>query len=262
MTPRPGLVSRRRFAAFVRSLAPHIGFRIESPDFVSVRDTGHGLHIKRRKRRPIGLILERQYRWATAFFCYRDIIDGTVYTSLSVTTNYENGTITETQDAEGGIHVHTPSDESYVCPAIDVSSDEDEEFDYGAFISTDDPVYSGALDPAGLLPAAAAALENDGAPATAQSWSWYADDAAPTGITQVLGSWTGASDARVIRRINSYQYRWRVTGPHALDLAWDQGGSSFAITVPADGASAWYDDVIPATESVSDQIDNVVIALA
>lgn len=257
-----GIIKRADFAEYIAAISKHVGFHFESPDFTGVRHTGRGLHIKRRKRRHIGLELELQARWAIAFTCPRDVIDGVVYSTLTLVQNYENGVITETQTAAGGVHLHTPSDETYACPEIEVSSDYDDEFDYGGFIDAEDPAYSGELDPALLLPAAAAGLENDGAPAVAQSWSWLDTEAPPTGITQNLGSWSGSPDALTARRIDSRRYRWRVTGPHALDLSWDQGGSTLSTTVAAGSTSGWYDDAIPATEGVPDVLDNVIIDIA
>jgi hypothetical protein len=211
--------------------------------------------------REITLELERQYRWATAFTCYREIVSGVVYRVLTSVTPYVNGTITETQTAAGGVHLHTPLDESYTCPEVEVASDEDPEFDYGAPDGTTTITYSGVLDPALLIPAAEEGLENDGEPAVASSWTWLSNADAPTDITQNLGYWDAVPDALIARRVNSYRYRWRVTG-RALDLTWDQGGTSHSASIAAGAVSDWFDDDIPATELTTDVIDNVVITLA
>lgn len=259
---RPGLLSRAELARFIRRVSDQLGFRVESDDFISVRDTGHGLQIRRKRAGHITVELELQYRWATALTCARVVDGGVAYKVSTDVSTYDNGTITETQTAAGGVHLLTPSDESYTCPELDVISDLDPEFDYGDLISTDPTVFSEVLDEDLLLPAAAAALEDDGSPYIALTRTWLDTVAPPTDIAQNLGSWSGATDPLLGRRIDSYRYRWKVTGPRPLIIEWEQGGGSLSTTVAPGGASSWYDDTIPATQGVADSIDNVVINLA
>jgi hypothetical protein len=223
---------------------------------------GDELHFERElPPREITLELELQFRWALAFTCARDIIEGVAYTTLTQVNHYENGSITETQTAAGGTHVHNASDDSYVCPAIEVTSDEDDEFDYGSPTTSEPPAYSGSLSPSALLPAAEGALENDGDPSVMQSFNWLSNAAAPTDIYQELGFWFGYPDPITARRVESYRYRWRATGA-ALDLTWTQGGSTQSASVADGDVSAWFDDEISAVESEPDTITDVVITLA
>ena len=260
---KSGVIRRADFAHYLLTLAPHMGFHLDSPDFESVRDTGHGLHITRRKEKLVRLELELQYRWATALTCARVAIEaeGVAYKVSTDVAHYDNGSITETQTAAGGVHLLTPSDETYTCPALDVVSDFDPEFDYGDLISIDDTVFSEPLDEELLLPAAAAALEDDGAPYVAVTSSWYTDENPPTDISQNLGVWVGAGDPLLARRINSFRYRWKITGRASVHIEWEQGGSTLDTTVSPGGASSWYDDNIPATQGVNDTIDNVVLTV-
>jgi len=257
---RHGVIRRGDFAAYLAALAPHLGFQLESPSFDSVRDTANGLHIHRR-RGFATVKLELQYRWATALTCARVVSGGVAYKVSTDVSHYDNGDITETQTAAGGVPLLLPSDETYTCPALDVVSDFDPEFDYGDLISTDDTVYSEPLDEDLLLPAAAAALEDDGSPYIAVTRTWLDTVAPPTDITQNLGSWSGATDPLLARRIDSYRYRWKVTGQKPVRIEWDQGGSTLDTTVPPGGSSSWYDDEIPATEGVNDTIDNVALTV-
>jgi hypothetical protein len=209
--------------------------------------------------------LEVQSRTALAFTCPREIVDGVVYGKLTIVTTYEHDTITETQTAAGGVHLHTPSDDTYVCPAVVVESDEEEGLDYGSQIG--DPVftYSVVLDPELLRPAAEAGLESwddSPDPSIASSGTWMSDTDPPTGLGALLGYWTAFSGAPAIAvRVFRKRYRWK-TYARGVDLEWDQGGTSHTLNLDADEVSDWYDDTLPDTEGEADEVENVVITLA
>lgn len=258
-----GIIHRRDFADYVRKLSLHLGIRLDSPDFESVRSTGHGIHIKRRRTQMAGLELELEYRWQTGIYCFAVEDGGVIYTRLEIAANYDNGTITQvTEQPDPGPHYWGPGDTAHTCAGVDITDDADPEFDYGAFIDESPPAYSGALDAGDLLSLVTAAVEADGAPYVAQSWSWRADADPPTGITQLLGSWSDEGEPLTTRKVSSYRYRWRNTGRLALDIAWDQGGGSLSTSLARDATSGWYVDVIPATEAVQDEITSVVITYA
>jgi hypothetical protein len=260
---RSGVIRRADFANYLRTLAPHLGFHLDSPDFESARDTGNGLHIRRRRTPYAGLELELEDRWQIGTYCFAVEDGGVIYTRREVTGNYENGTITQvTLQPDPGPHYWGPGDTAHTCEYAEITNDQDPEFDYGAFVDEDAPAYSGALDAADLLPLVTAAVEAAGAPYIAASWSWLATDAAPTGIIVALGSWDDNGSALTSRRVFSYRYRWRNTGSVPLDIAWEQGGGSLSTSLSVNETSDWYVDTIPATQAVTDEIDNVVIELA
>jgi hypothetical protein len=212
----------------------------------------------------VTLELEVQSRTALAFTCPREIDDGVVYGKLTIVTTYEHGTITETQTAAGGVHLHTPSDDTYVCPFIVTESDEEEGFDYGSQIGDAVFTYSVVLDPELLRPAAEAGLESwddSPEPSIASSGTWMSDTDPPTGLGALLGAWAGESDARTAVRVTRKRYRWK-TYARGVDLEWDQGGTTRTLSLDADEVSEWYDDTLPDTEGEADEVDNVVITLA
>ena len=258
-----GIIRRRDFADYVRTLSRHLGIRLDSPDFDSVRSTGHGLHIKRRRMLMASFELELEYRWQTGMYCYAVESGGTIYTRLEIVGNYDNGSITQvTEQTAPGPHYWGPGDTPHTCASVTITDDEDPGFDYGGFIDEDPPSYSGALDADDLLSLVTGAVESAGAPYVAQSWSWRGDADPPTGITQLLGSWSDDGLPLTTRTVHSYRYRWRNTGSLALDLAWDQGGSSLSTSLARAATSGWYVDVITATEAVQDEITSVVVTLA
>jgi hypothetical protein len=222
---------------------------------------GDELFFEREVPREITLELELQYRWATAITCARVVDGGVAYKVSTDVSIYENGSITETQTAAGGVHLLTPSDESYTCPALEVVSDFDPDFDYGDLISVEPTVFSEILDEALLLPAADEALEDDGTPYVTVTRTWMSNVDAPTDITQNLGFWVAEGNPLTGRRLNRYRYRWRVTGA-SLDLEWTQGGISQTDTIAAGATSDWYDDDYNTVIDAGDAITDVVITLA
>jgi hypothetical protein len=207
--------------------------------------------------------LEVQSRTALAFTCPLEI-DTVVYGKLTIVTTYEHGTITETQTAAGGVHLHTPSDDTYVCPYHVVESDEEEGFDYGLPIGDPVMTYSDVLDPELLRPAADAGLESwddSPDPFIASSGTWMSNTDPPTGLGALLGTWVGESDSRIAVRVTRKRYRWKIYA-RGVDLEWDQGGTTHTLSLDADEVSEWYDDTLPDTEGETDQVENVVITLA
>lgn len=256
---RQGVVRRSDFAAYAAAVGEHLGFKIESPSIDFARDTGNGLHLHRR-RAFMTVELEFQYRTATAFTCYVEIVDDVVYASKEVVTTYENGAITVTLTSEGGVHLHTPSDETYTCPTIDVVSDAEDGFDYGEVVSVGDPTYTDVLSPGSLLPAAAAALEDSGSPYVGVTRTWLSTTAAPTDITADTGYWEGGPPL-VNRKINSYNYRWRISGLYGMHIEWEEGGDAYSADVAPNSESDWYEDTIPTSSAERSVIENVVIRL-
>ena len=259
-----GIIRRRDFADYIRELSRHLGIRLGSSDFISVRDTGHGLHIRRR-RAPlptlITLELEYEYRWAEVFACASFEEDGVAYSHSEVVEHYENGDITyTTTQPDPGPHLFTADDPLHECESTVATDDEDPEFDYGALESTDDPTYSGAVDVDALLTSARAAVVSDGSPYIEDDWSWMSDVDPPTGVSGTLGRWTKPS-LLTSRKVESYRYRWVVTGDYDLELAWDQGGTGHTETVAPGTPGSWHTDTVPATVSVNDLIENVVITV-
>lgn len=257
------IVSRRVFDEYVRQLSERVGFKVESSDFTSVRDTGHGKHIKRRRMPVAKLELEIEHRWQTGMYCFAVESGGTIYTKQQIAANYDNGVITQTiEQLDPGPHYWGPGDTPHTCAALSNTTDEELGFDYGGFIDEDPPSYSGALDADDLLSLVTGLVESAGAPTVAQSWSWRDDVGPPIGITQLLGSWSDDGLPLTTRTVTSYRYRWRNTGSLALHLEWDQGGSSQAADLARGAVSSWYVDTIPATEGVQDEINSVVVSLA
>lgn len=264
---RQGVIRRSEFAAYLAALAPHLGFRLESPSFDSVRDSVNGLHIRRRRApgppSEIKLELELQYRWCEVFYCILGVDGESAYTTSTQVAHYDNGDITTTtEQTDVGPHYVTATESRHTCASPDISDDEDAGFDYGDFVSSDPPTFGGTVDAGDLLALALAGLVNDGSPYVAETQTWMSDLDPPTGVFDFnLGSWNDVGSPYDTRKVNSFRYRWKATGAD-LDLAWDQGGSSFTTTVAAGGSSGWYDDVIPATIDTPDTISSVVIALA
>lgn len=267
-TPRPpeqppqrrrGLLPRRELAAMIRSLGRKLGFELQSDDFAYARDHGTGLAIHlRRPRTPfeIQLKLEVQVNIGTALQCVIAVAEGEGYAWLVkvVVEHWENGDITTTTTASGDIIVNGESS----CPAADVSSDYDPEFDYGAYISTDDPTYNSANSPAEIKAAAAGALLPDGSPYYLGSWTWMSNVDPPTaGSSFNLGSWTGDE---VSAEVTSYDYRWLAIGAD-LTVAWNQGGGAHSVDLVDGVESGWYTDSVPETEGDTDQITDIVVTL-
>ena len=144
-TPPPrGMLSMRQLLAFTRRVGSQLGFNVSSEDFASVRDTGHGLHIRRRVR-VAALQIETQRVRGYGRACYYalplDETDGYV-TVRVVTTTAENGTITESWTASGDVEAYVAASPPADCAEIDFATDVDPEFDYGATssVDTDDTV--------------------------------------------------------------------------------------------------------------------------
>lgn len=255
-----GILQRKEFGAFVRAVAQRVGFQVESTDFTGVHEVGNALHIRRRYRSGITVTLELQARWARAKYCILAEDNGVAYTVNNITAVYANGTITETFTIpDPGPHYETPDTADHTCAAPDYTTDEDPEFEYGSYVSGGDNEYSGAVDAADLLALALAAVENDGAPTTGGSSTWI-EGASPPAIADIeLGEWTDGGLPLTTRTVDSYQYRWGVTGG-SVNLQWDQGGTSFDIDLDSGDFSSWYaDSVIGLAMGVNDKIENIAI---
>lgn len=259
--PRPpqrvGVLKMPELLDFARRIGERLGFHVASDDFVGVRDTGVGLHIRRRRHLPIVLKLETQYRTALARWC-GVYIDGdpVAYTQTVFTQTHTIGTqvTTITQENPG------PYYSSVGSISCDTPVTTFEDTSEGSEPVSSDTVGNDPLDPADLLAVAIAHLTDVGGPAVAQDWTWKPGEDTPVGIEQELGYWNDNGSPADQCFVSSYQYRWRLTGPARLNLTWDQGGSSFNINLTPGDFSDWYDDDIPATPSPDvDLIDNVTV---
>lgn len=255
------LLPRRDFARFIQRLGRRARFRVVSDEISAVRDTGNGLHIRRRYHGPVTLTIELQARWCIAKYCILAEDGGVAYTASSVTTEYENGSIEETFTIpDVGPHYETPAAADHTCAAADYATDEDPEFDYGELVEVGATVYSGAVDATALLALALANVANDGSPTTDVAATWPTDLTPPAVADINLGSWSDGGDPLRVRRVDSYQYRWHLTGGD-IRLQWDQGGTSYDIDLDDGDASSWYDDVvISLAMDTADKIENVVIS--
>lgn len=174
-TPGPrGLLTMRELLAFMRRVGGQLGFHVSSDDFLAVRDTGHGLHIRRRIR-TAGLLIERQDAYQglarVCMFDFADPIeDGFIIVRVRTRT-FANGSYTETWTASGDVFGHVQGDEVPACDSIDYETTFDSGFDYGTFgsLEDDDTLLSGA-DAAAAASAAAVLDETQFVFTDSQSW--------------------------------------------------------------------------------------------
>lgn len=257
---RLGVIRRGDFAAYLAALGPHLGFQIESPSFNAARDTGNGLHIRRRQEKLIELELELQHQWCRGFYCViATDDDGRSYAGLTETATYEVGSVVTTYtQPEPGPHYQQPGEADHTCEPYEVDVNDTAE---GAPEDNLPPEYFDELSLSSLLTGAAAGVADDGSPAVAQTHTWYPSAAAPTTIEQALGYWTDENATASTRTVHRYLYRWRLVTGYRLRIEWDQGGNSHALTLNPGETSSWYDDTVPVTEEVTDMIENVVISV-
>ena len=257
---KTGLLLQSELVEFMREAGKKCGFTVDADDIVGANDTGRGLFIRRRKRGLCGVVFEAQMRTAEAYYCAAvNDGEGHYYSGYSDTTNYEHGSITTTVSShDAGPHLNLPGEESGPACTTDIESDEVEGKDYGAPTDTE-PVpreYSGELDPSLLRALADEAAIDSGSP-TSSGATWQAFTPPPDYLEYALGVWfmLGPLNCRVIR----YNYRWSITGPYAVRIAWNTEGGSHSVTLRPGETTGWISDTLPPDAGVYDTVSDVVL---
>lgn len=110
-------------------------FQVASAELASARETGNGLHLRRRESRTAELEVWVQDRHGHGKACFyvlpEDIADG--YITVRVETyEFENGSYTITSTASGAVQGIGPDGTFTECAELVIEDTFDEEFDYGA----------------------------------------------------------------------------------------------------------------------------------